>query len=405
MENGQATLEYAAVVTAVAVALALGGVAAAGEGPRVAEAVGAGVRRALCVVLGGDCFGRAGPRPCVVATNRHSRDLSGQIVVFRLGDGRTVLREQRADGSVVVSIVQGQRFGAALTFGGVLTINGKGMKTGGEAGADGRGAYTRTWTVPDANAADRLIARLAADDAPVGGVTVMLARLAARRPEPGPAPETRALELGGGARAEAALRALGMGGQAELLGAATIGVRVGRDGGRAVLLRQEGELTAALTAPLGALGGGIPARTGVELAFDRAGEPVALTLRALRGVRGEAKLGPYDAEGGSQLEVEARLDLTDPVTRALATRVVRGLRSADADALAAARALAARVADHARVDLRLLDTERAERTRGVRLGVAGGEVVTVDESARLVAAVGREPGLGWRRRLDCGVAA
>ena len=405
MENGQATLEYAAVIAVLAVVLALGGVAAAGEGARVTDAVGSGVRRALCVVLGGDCFGPGGPQPCVVAADQRSRELSGQIAVFRLGDGRAVLREQRADGSVVVTVVQGQRFGAALTVGGILTINGKGLKTGGEAGADGRGAYTRTWTVPDAATADRLVARLADDDAPVAGMTVMLARLATRRGEPGPAPDARTVELGAGVQGDAALRAVGLGGQARLLGAATVGVRADRDGTRTVLLRQDGELTATLTAPLGALAGGLPARTGVELSFDRAGDPVALTLRALRGVHGAAQLGPYDAEGGSRLELEARLDLTDPAARALAGRLVRGLRSADGDALAAARALAARVADHARVDLRLLDTERSERTRGVRLGAAGGEVLTVDESARLVAAVGREPGLGWRRRLDCEVAA
>lgn len=405
MENGQATLEYAAVIAVLTVVLALGGVAAAGEGARVADAVGAGVRRALCVVLGGDCLGPGAPRPCVVASDQRSRELSGHVAVFRLGDGRTVLREQRADGSVVVTVVQGQRFGAALTFGGILTINGTGLKTGGEAGADGRGAYSRTWTVPDAGAADRLVARLADDDAPVAGVTVMLARLATRRGEPGPVPDARTVELGAGVQADAALRAIGLGGQARLLGAATLGVRADRDGTRTVLLRQDGELTAQLTAALGALGGGLPARTGMELSFDRAGDPVALTLRGVRGVRGAAKLGPYDAEGGSLLELEARLDLTDPTARALAGRLVRGLRSADADAVAAARALAARVSDHARVDLRLLDTERRERTRGVRLGAVGGEVITVEESARLVAAVGREPGLGWRRRSDCGVAA
>ena len=405
MEHGQATLEYTLIVVVLAVGLVLGGAVAAGEGARVTDAVGAGVRRGLCVVLGGDCFARGGPRSCVVATDGHSRELAGQLLVFRLGDGRAVLREHRADGSVVVSVVQGQRFGAALTVGGVMTVNGKGLRTGAEVGADGRGAYTRTWTVPNARAADRLVARLAAQDAPVAGVTVLAARLATDRGEPGPAPDSRAVDLGGGAHGSAVLRAMGLGAQAELLGAATAGGRVDRHGVRTVVLRQEGELTAALTAPLGALAGGLPARSAIELAFARDGTPVELTLRALRGVHGRAKLGPYDARGGSQLELEARLDLTDPTTRALASRLVAGLRSADADGLAAARALAARLAEHARVDLRLLDTDRREKTDGVRLPVGGGEVVTVDESARLVAAVGREPGLGWRRRLDCGVVA
>ena len=408
MDDGQATLEYAGVVAVVAVVLLLGGAVAAGEGARVADAVGTGVRRALCVVLGGDCFGIAGPRACVVASDARRRDARADLVMFRLGDGRTVLREERADGSIVVTVVQSQRFGAALDVGARLSINGRGVKSGGEAGADGRGAYTRTWIVPDRAAADRLVRRLADSDVPVGGVTVLLGRIATRRSEPGPAPQSRTIEMGAGAQAEGALRALGLGGKAELLGAATAGVRVDRDGGRTLLLRQDGELSAALTAPLGTLAGGIPAQTSLELALDRAGEPVALTLRAARGVHGRAQLGPYDAQGGSRLELEARLDLADPQARALTDRLVRGLRSADPGALAAARALGARLRDRARVDLRLLATDRSERTRGATAGLGvrlGAEVVTVDESARLVAAVGREPGLGWRRRMDCGAPA
>ena len=408
MEEGQATIEYAAVVAVVAVVLVLTGVVAAGEGPRLAEAVSAGMRRALCVVLGGDCFGSGGPRACVVASDSRRRDARAELVMFRLGDDRTVLREERADGSVAVTVVQGQRLGVALDAGGRLSINGRGVRSGGEAGADGRGAYTRTWIARDRAAADRLVRRLADQDVPAGGVTLALARLAAGRREPGPEPESQMFEMGAGAQAEGALRMLGLGGKAELLGAATVGVRVGRDGGRTVLLRQDGELAAAFTGPLATVTGGLPARTVLELALDRAGDPAEITLRAARGVRGTAQLGPYDAEGGSRLELEARLDLADPAARALIDRLIRGLRTADPDALSAARALGLRLRDRARVDLRLLATERSERTRGATAGFGvrlGAEVLTVDESARLVAAVGREPGLGWRRRLDCGVAA
>jgi hypothetical protein len=403
MQRGQATLEYTAALAVIAVILAVTGLAMTGHGAAIADAVGGGIRRAICVVLGGDCFGAA-PRPCVVSTAEHRRDAEAAILVFRLGDGRSVLREVRADGTVAVTVVQGQRLGAALTFGGVATLNGHGVKTGGEAQADGRGAYTRTWVMPDAGAADRLVARLADEDVPVGGTTAALVRLAIGRDERGAPPDSRMLEVGVGGEAEAALRGLGLGARAELLGGATVGVRVSRGGERAVLLRTDGELGAALTAPLAQLSGGMPSHTGLELAFDRYGDPVALIVRAVRGVHGMAQLGPYEMRGGDRAEVEARLDLEDGEARALAERLVRGIRSADADALDAARALAARLADRARLDVRLLTTERDRQTKGAALGIGGKlglEIVRIDESARLVAAAGREPGLGWRKRLDC----
>jgi hypothetical protein len=403
MQDGQATLEYTAAIAVVALVLALGGLAVAGHGGAIADAVGGGIRRGLCVVLGGDCFGAA-PRPCVIGTAEHRRDAQASLMVFRLADGRSVLREVHSDGTVAVTVVQGQRLGAALTFGGVATVNGHGLKTGGEARVDGRGAYTRTWVTPDAGAADRLVAQLAEDDVPAGGVTVALARLATGHGEGGPPPESRALELGVGGHAEAALRALGLGARAELLGGATIGVRVSRGGERAVLLRTDGELGAALTAPVAQLSGGMPSHTGVELVFDRDGDPVTLTVRAVRGVRGVAQLGPYALRGGDRAEVEARLDLTDTEARALADRLVRGVGSVSGDALDAAHALAARLAERARLDVRLLATDRAEQTSGATVGLGGKlgvEIVRIDESARLVAAAGREPGLGWRKRLDC----
>jgi hypothetical protein len=108
-----------------------------------------------------------------------------------------------------------------------------------------------------------------------------------------------------------------------------------------------------------------------------------------------------EAQGGDRLEAEARLDLADPSTRALADALISD------PSLAAARALARRIADRARIDVRLYATAHEERRRGASVsfvGKLGIEQVDSTDTARLVAAAGREPGLGWARRLDCVLA-
>ena len=58
----------------------------------------------------------------------------------------------------------------------------------------------------------------------------------------------------------------------------------------------------------------------------------------------------------------------------------------------------------ATADLRAYATDRSEQVSGGRVALGaelGYERVTAIETARLVAAAGREPGLGWSRRLDC----
>jgi hypothetical protein len=122
---------------------------------------------------------------------------------------------------------------------------------------------------------------------------------------------------------------------------------------------------------------------------------------ALRGpaAGGAALAGlPTGAEGGGLVEAEARLDLTDPTVRALAARLLHG-------DLGAAPALANHVADHARLDVRVFATDHDERSGGLSVGGNGYETLDRTDTARLVYAAGRDPGLPWARRIDCvGVA-
>jgi hypothetical protein len=169
-------------------------------------------------------------------------------------------------------------------------------------------------------------------------------------------------------------------------------------GQRTYELRTSGELSAALAAPLARLGVGSGTARAVELAVDREGSPVALTLRGESRVHGARDLGGRASGGGDLVELEARLDLTDPVLRSLA----RSLLSSRA--LSAARALGERIADRARIDVRRYETDESEKVKGAALKSllgAGYEEVERVRTGRLVMAAGREPGMGWARRLDC----
>lgn len=399
-ERGQASIEWIAVLGVVAAALAAAVAGAVPGAEAVPRAVAAGFERAFCLVSGGDCLsGR--PRPCVVGSREESRERRVSVVFLRLADGRTLLREQRSDGTVAVTVEDGVRAGAELVAGGKLTIRGRGATAAVSIGADGRGGAGRRFVVRDARAADALIARLRKEPAGAEGVV---------RGGGGPVPDERWWFAGRDGHAEGSLKALKLGGSAKALRGVVASVREHpRTGERTLLLRTDGEMVASLTAPLGRAGLTVPHRSSVELAFDHRGEPVALTVRGAGGVNGEARIGEQRLHGGDLVEVEARLDLLDPEARSRARELVKALGDvAPRRALAVARALGARLAEQARVDVRLYETDRSSRVRGAK-GAFGGEfgieVEDVTWTARLVDAWGREPGMGWARRLDCvGVA-
>jgi hypothetical protein len=287
-----------------------------------------------------------------------------------------------------------------MLFGFAVQVASREMKVGGEAEAGGDVGYGRSFVVADAAAADRLIARLNDEDAPAGGAVPGLLRFLRERGREGEAERVATFATRG--EAEAALGALGLGPRVSALRGLTAGVRVDqRTGDRTLLLRFGGEAVAALAAPLGRLSGGRTSATAVELTLDAARRPVALVVRGSEGIHGEAELVTGGRAGGDLREAEARLDLTDPVARALAGRFMDG-------DVGAARALAARLADRARVDVRHFATTREEKAVGgslKALGGLGGEMLTMTETARLVAAEGREPGLGWSRNLECLLSA
>jgi len=260
-----------------------------------------------------------------------------------------------------------------------------------EAGADL--AYGQTFVATDRAAARRLLERLEDEGPPAGGALPALLAFLRGRGDDGEAERTAIVSSR--AEAQAALEALGLGPQAGVLRGITGGVRVDRrTGDRTLGLRFGGETLASLGAALAQASAGAVASTTVELVLDGARRPRELVLRGVGGLHGEAQMPSGEVAAGDLREVQARLDLTDPQVRALADRLLGG----DAGA---ARALGAHLARDARIDVRHYATVRDEDSIGGDLLGAGIEHSRLRETARLVAAEGREPGLGWSRRLDC----
>jgi hypothetical protein len=398
--RGQASLEYLGVLALVAVVLAAAG--ALTGAPDLAGAVGAQVRRALCIVAGGDCRGRAGPVPCVTAAleERDATDVS--VLLLRLADGRVVLREQRSDGSVAVTVVHTGGAGIGFVFGAEVVVGGRSAEVGGEAEARLRATAARRFVLPDGPSADRLVAKLRERDPGFGGVARELARLARGGADAGPAPDEREVALGGELDGDVALEAVGLGAHAEALGAATVGLRVHeRTGERSAVLRLDGEVLGSLVAPRAALAFGLPSAVTATVTFDRAGRPVRLVLAGAQAVRGSGDGFGHAGEGGDRVEGEVRLELRDPAARA-------DLLGALAGRPEPAARTARRLVDDARVDVRVYATQREETTGGASIGAGGSlgyETAESLERRDLVRAVAREPGQGWGPNLECELAA
>ncbi len=397
-ERGQASLEWIVVVGVVAVAMSAALAGALPGAEAVPRAVASTFERAFCLVAGGDCLGEGGPRPCVVASNEHSRERRASVMVLRFGDGRSVLREERSDRTVAITVVDDARLGAGVLWGAELTRNGKGFKASASIRGDGRGGQGRRFVVRDRAAADRLVKLLEQESGGVGRLVPADYH--------GPVPDETWSFLGRGADADATLRAAKLSARAGLSRSAIAGLRERqRTGERTLLLRADGEILAALAAPLSKLGIGTLGSAALELSLDSRGRPSALTVRGARGVDGTLKVGTLTSGGGDLLEAEARLDLADPAVRAAVGELTSALGDLDPGrALAAARAVGSRLIDRARVDLRLYATTRTGKVTGATGGFllkVGAETEEVTRTARLVDAAGREPGLGWARRIDC----
>jgi len=406
--RGQGTVEYLAVVLLVALVMG-GGTAAAARATDtdLATAVPHQIRRALCIVTGGDCDrDRA---PCDVATDTKSSSWEVGIAVLRVGHGRALVVERRSDGSYLVTLTKAPSAGIESTGGTHVRITraDRQLSVGGAVTASavaslGHGA---SWVLADESAARALVTALERGDdvrpadQKLHEATLVLGATVSRG-------------TGGNIAADAT---------ATLSGETGVGERVDRaTGARTYFLRAGAAATLELTTSLrdlsGSATGTLDRDVQLALTVDRTGRWTDLAVVGSRDA--SAAVSPprgtdplTDALGvptaaGRRWTVEAHLDLTDPGNGAAAHGLVDALLGArPAAARDAAVELARRVRQQAVVDVRTYALDSASSGFDVRGGdgVAGlsGAHESSTEKTRLIAA--RTRGLDglWRRRDDC----
>ncbi len=410
--SGQSSLEYLAVVLVVGGVLVLGGALA--TAPGIAHAVVAQVARGLCVVRGGDC--QRDRAPCITASRTQTTDKRVQIALVSLGGGRTLIREQRSDGSVLVTDVQRIAGGGEAAIGGEFGIGGHGLAALIGGTVEGRVGYGRAWVVRDSAAADRLIRQLDA------GTPATRARLHQVRLAPGlgpaPAPDVRFTEHGLGSSAEAELGLLGLRYEAEDL----MGVQHDeRTGQRTFGVRRRNDAVGTLSLFAGQGGrASIGHEQDYAVTVDGSGRPIDLAIIEQRRLAAGAKPpgrvgsllaaagGPVVPPGhGSLVQTERHLDLTDPDNLAVAAAFLRAVQRPKLEvgaAVVVSRELEQRLDSAGSAQARLYSLDIVERgVHGrVALGVQlGGAATSTTETLRLVRASARAPLGAWEPRADC----
>ena len=370
---GQASAEYVAILLVVSTVLAGAALAAAAAVPGVGERVVRTVRAGLCIVGGDLCrstdAAAAGLPPCVTSQRSARQDTTLDVAVLRLGGHGEWQLALQSDGGAVVTRLEENEVGGTVGIG--LTFSPVGIEGSATAAATIGYRGGKAWRFPDAAAA-RAFLEGARRDAAVQ---------AAREPDV----RWDALTGRGSAAVNAAISEL-----------ARAGVSTTADG--AIGLRRDGRRT-TLTLDLGSKDPGF--------AVDLPGFPAAPTgTRSVvadvsweAGAVRELALRAATAKGGRVDERTARLDLRDPVSRALATRLLRPGRTAGD-----LRAVIGRIATDGVVERAGYET--TERRRGFsvggRLGVALGlSHHRITAERRLVDATASVRGGPPQRRFDC----
>jgi hypothetical protein len=411
-ERGQAGLEYVGVV--LLVAAVLGAVAMVADGSGIPQAVDRQMLRALCIVRGGDC--EQDRAPCPVATDRRRDAVAARVLVFRIGHDKTIVREERSDGTIAITVAYGKEAGLQVGDGVrvALSLGHGGLSLGGELTAAAVATRERgyTWMLRDARAADALVGRL--------GVSKgrLEALIAARRL---PAPDLR-YEQGG-------LRAQGMLSRGSVVGVSlglssqdVSGTRTDARSGRTTVYVQR-TVEGSLSLTHVSVGVGATAAHGdrerYAVTYDADGRPVDLMVMTTGSFRISADLpnrlqpaaGLLSAPTGhGRVYVEeTHLDLTDPENLRLASAFLAQVRHPGAatlgPAVAVAAALRRRLDADGVVHARTYDSD--ERRYGVELSAAvegvsiGGELSRTREDTNLVAATTRGLDGVWRTRGDC----
>ena len=411
-DSGQASLEY--IVLLVISTLVVGGGAMAVKGEGLAASVLAQFARGICVVGGGDC--ERDRTPCVIGAQTTSQDLVVVVAVIRLAGGRTIIRQRSSDGTELVTLVESGGAGLELTAGGSVSVGGADYGAAASGSFSGRIARGRAWTVPNATAAESLIAQLAPAPATMTGRGRRpLTAPPTRRVAPPPADITFG-ESGLSSSIGGRLAAAGISFVAEDL----VGERLDhRTGQRTLTIARRNELLADLS-PLPASGveGGLRRSELYTLTLDRAGNPIDLGVFGARRFHAGAKLpgavstlvsgvGSLPLRQGMLVEVEQHLDLSNAASRAVATAFIAALRDRGVGFGPAAKvseALKARISSDGVTLVRSYGIEGRRSGFGGKLGAGvglAGNYQRSVENATLLDARVRGIDQNWRARSDC----
>jgi hypothetical protein len=409
-DRGQAGVDYLAVV--LLVVAVLGAVALVADASGLPQSVHRQVLRALCVVRGGEC--EQDRAPCPVATDRRDDAVGARILVFRVGQDKTVVREERSDGTIAVTVAYGREVGLEVADGIRLAVSlgHGGIGLGGELTASvvATREHGYTWLLHDPQAADALVGRL-------GASRSELERLIAAGRLPAPA---QRYGQGGFLARGGASRGTQNGGSLALSSEDVAGTRADVQTGRRTFYVQrtvEGSLS--LTSGSGGVRGARRVRERYAVTYDRNGRPVDLMVMTAGRYRASAdlpaRLQPAVAllsapTGHSRTYVEeTHLDLTDPESLRVAATFLEQLRHSRAagfgPAVAVADALRRRLDAVGVVHARTYEAD--ERRYGVAGSVSvhglriGGELSRTLEDSHLVAATTRGLDGVWRKRADC----
>lgn len=425
-ERGQATHEYVALLAVVAIAItALAGLSASGVGASVLR----GLQRGICAVTPGPCPRLIAVRddlaPCQLRRDDRVERFGETIGIVELGTSQTLKAVRNSDGTVVVTLADGNDAGAVWKFGGGVETGGAAAGAKRRAGAGLVWGSGRSWTLPNEAAALDFLARYG-DKATTKGRAVdqvrsicsLLCDAIGWRPHAElPPPDATYEEIGGAARFEQLLGGRQWSGQLKGL----LGRKRERDGSSTTYVRLDAELLAQLALPLGAFEGragaegvlsierapdGTPRTLGVGVAGSGAGRAAAKGRAGAGAGRGGSGGGEADVLRGALVELEATLDLSDAGNLALASAVVDGLadRHAWSDLPRRAAALGERFLSDGQIDLRAYRTSAsarglgAEIAAGVGLGAGWKQTTT---GLELLAAWTRLPGLPFLARDDC----
>lgn len=394
-EHGQATTDYVALLALLAVLLAIAAGLMGTGAPGLVNAVVGQLRRALCLVGGGDCP-PAPRRPCTVASTRKARHVAVNLGIVRLDDDRVVLRERLSDGTVRLTLSERGGGGVEGGVGGRLKLDAGGRAVGvdGEArvGVQGVLGHGEVLYARSERQADELLRsgrRRRADEVFYEGGVRGFGRL-----------------LGGTGTL--------LGGELDGIGGAMLGAREDRRAGTWTVSLGAGSAGSGLASL--AVGGGAGVLDGqavLGLTLDRRRRPVELSLAATGRVAAGATLprGVADAlkqaadprtstsTGGRRWELGARVDLRDPAVAG----AWRTFRAAPASP-AAIRALGEQLHSRATVDVRSyrLDSSSTGGAAALALGLRlGGEYEQATDRARLLVAATRPPFGVWEARVDC----